>query len=90
MSETTPGEWELLPNGNGEGLVLVAYEPYTPEVVATIHQVEDGDMEANGKLLAVSKELLALLVEAEHDLRQRARPDDDWMERCRAAIAKAT
>jgi len=40
-------------------------------------------------LHAAANVMLVLLIEAEHDLRQRARPDAAWMTKCREII-KAT
>ncbi len=41
------------------------------------------------RLFAERNALLSACEDAEHDIRQRARPDADWLEKARAAIASA-
>lgn len=53
-------------------------------------EVDEEAALANAKLMAAAPDMLQLLIDMEHDLRQRAVPDDYFVPRLRAMIAQAS
>ena len=88
MSQHTPGPWT---NGTlvlNDGSVAVV----NPDLRRRICRVDDdGDLEANARLIAAAPDLLALVLKAHKDLCgcQSFGEDCGWPD-ARAAIAKAT
>ncbi len=58
----TPGEWTSV--ADGEEFRIIAYDTYVPEVVATVHAVEEGDIGTNAKFLAAAPKLRNACVKA--------------------------